>query len=392
MAESVLKVGLFTPYDLASHGGVNDHVVNLHQSFQSMGLESHLVGPYSGDNNSKDESVTFVGRTVPIPTKGSIARVSLSLWQNPRVKQIIKQRKFDVIHVHEPFSSVVTMSALGTQVPESVVKIATFHTFQGSNLYRLVSSKLLNKYASELDGRIAVSEPARDFISTYIPGNYEIIPNAVNVQDFKNAEPMMNLKDKVNLLYVGRLERRKGLIHLLRAYRKLTLHQDNLRLIVVGGGSLGKNERRFLENNSSMDVLFTGEISDYEKFNYFKSADIFCSPSVGQESFGIVLLEAMASGVAVVASNIAGYASVIRDNENGLLFDVENSDSLYEALTELLSNKELKDRLTKSASLFVKDFDWSEISQKILSFYCDMASNKNLPMKHAFRSISIPLS
>ena len=228
-----------------------------------------------------------------------------------------------------------------------------------------MSSKLLNRYASELDGRIAVSEPARDFINTYIPGTYSIIPNAVNVRDFQNAEPMVNLKDKVNLLYVGRLERRKGLIHLLRAYRKLTLHQDNLRLIVVGGGSLGKNERRFLENNSSMDVLFTGEISDYEKFNYFKSADIFCSPSVGQESFGIVLLEAMASGVVVVASNIPGYASVIRDNKNGLLFEVENSDSLYEVLTELLTNKELKDRLTKSASLFVNDFDWSEISQNM---------------------------
>ena len=106
-------------------------------------------------------------------------------------------------------------------------------------------------------------------------------------------------------------------------------------------------------------------VTPFEKFNYFKSADIFCSPSVGQESFGIVLLEAMASGVAVVASNIAGYASVISDNENGLLFDVENSDSLYKVLTELLTNKELKDRLTKSASLFVNDFDWSEISQKI---------------------------
>ena len=392
MAENTLKIGLFTPYDLALHGGVNNHVVNLHKSFQSTGLDSHLVGPHSGNGNSKDESVTFVGSAVPVPTKGSIARVSLSLWQNPRVKRIIKQKEFDVIHVHEPFSSVITLSALGSQVPESVVKIATFHTFQGSNLYRLVSSKLLNRYASELDGRIAVSEPARDFINTYIPGTYSIIPNAVNVRDFQNAEPMVNLKDKVNLLYVGRLERRKGLIYLLRAYRKLTLHQDNLRLIVVGGGSLGKNERRFLENNSSMDVLFTGEISDYEKFNYFKSADIFCSPSVGQESFGIVLLEAMASGVVVVASNIPGYASVIRDNKNGLLFEVENSDSLYEVLTELLTNKELKDRLTKSASLLVNDFDWSEISQKIVHFYCDMASTKGLPMKHAFRSNSIPLS
>ena len=142
-----------------------------------------MVGPHSGGHDSEDESVTFVGSTVSVPTKGSIAKVSLSLWQNPRVKQIIKRKKFDVIHVHEPFSSVVTLSALGTQVPENVVKIATFHTFEGSRLYRLVSSKLLNRYASEIDGRIAVSEPAKKFISTYIPGNYKIIPNGVNVCD-----------------------------------------------------------------------------------------------------------------------------------------------------------------------------------------------------------------
>ena len=392
MAADTLKVGLFTPYDLASHGGVNNHVVNLHKSFKSAGFETHMVGPHSGGHDSEDESVTFVGSAVSVPTKGSIARVSLSLWQNPRVKQIIKRKKFDVIHVHEPFSSVVTLSALGTQVPENVVKIATFHTFEGSRLYRLVSSKLLNRYASEIDGRIAVSEPAKKFISTYISGNYKIIPNGVNVCDFHDAEPLKDLKDKINLLYVGRLEKRKGLIHLLRAYQKLTLHQDNLRLIVVGGGSLGKSERRFLGEYSSLDILFTGEISDNEKSRYFKSADIFCSPSIGQESFGIVLLEAMASGVPVVASDIPGYASVISDNKNGLLFEVENSDSLHAVLAELLISNELKNRLTRNASLFVRDVDWAQISQEIMNFYSDTASCKGLSVNHSLPNTSIPLS
>ena len=141
-----------------------------------------------------------------------------------------------------------------------------------------------------------------------------------------------------------------------------------------------------------MDILFTGEISDNEKSRYFKSADIFCSPSIGQESFGIVLLEAMASGVPVVASDIPGYASVISDNKNGLLFEVENSDSLHAVLSELLINNELKNRLTRNASLFVRDFDWSQISQEIMNFYSDTASRKGLSVNHSLPNTSIPLS
>jgi len=370
---------------------VNNHVVNLHRSFQNFGIQSHLVGPHSGCRDSKDESVTFVGSAFPVPTKGSVARVSLSLWQNPRVKQIIKQRAFDVIHVHEPFSSIVTLSALSAHIPENAIKVATFHTFEGSNLYRLVTSKLLSRYSSELDGSIAVSKPAKDFINTHIPGNYNIIPNGVNVDDFENAEPIKNLQNKVNLLYVGRLEKRKGLIHLLRAYHQLKADHADLRLIVVGGGSLGKDEKRFLKENHLEDVMFVGEVTEQEKFNYFKTADIFCSPSIGQESFGIVLLEAMAAGVPVVASDIAGYASVINDKRNGLLFEVENVESLYKVLSGLIGNNELKGELATNASAFVKEFDWAEVSQKILNFYFNVSLHNRLHVNDALRKVFVPI-
>jgi len=306
-----------------------------------------------------------------------VARVSLSLWQNPRVKQIIKEKQFDVIHVHEPFSSVITLSALGSKVSDKTIKIATFHTFEGSYLYNIVFSKLLGKYASELDGRIAVSKPALDYINDYLPGSYKIIPNGVDIQKFRDAVPIQELSDKINLLYLGRIEKRKGLIHLLRAYKKLSTIHENLRLIVVGGGNLGKNESRFLEDNPQLDILMTGEVSDYYKEKYYKTAATFCSPSIGQESFGIVLLEAMAAEVPVIASNIPGYASVITHKQNGLLFEPGNSNSLYESLNNVISNNEIKNKLTKNANEFVKDFDWFKVSRQVLNFYSIVASEKN---------------
>ena len=377
MVHNNLKVGLFTPYDLASHGGVNNHVLNLHKSFQLAGIQSHVIGPHSGTGDSKDNSISYVGSAVPVPTKGSVARVSLSLWQNPRVKQIIKEKQFDVIHVHEPFSSVITLSALGSKVSDKTIKIATFHTFEGSYLYNIVFSKLLSKYASELDGRIAVSKPALDYINDYLPGTYKIIPNGVDIQKFRDAVPIQELSDKINLLYLGRIEKRKGLIHLLRAYKKLSIIHENLRLIVVGGGNLGKNESRFLKDNPQLDILMTGEVSDYYKEKYYKTAAMFCSPSIGQESFGIVLLEAMAAEVPVIASNIPGYASVIIHKQNGLLFEPGNSNSLYESLNNVISNNEIKNKLTKNANEFVKDFDWFKVSRQVLNFYSIVASEKN---------------
>ena len=173
----------------------------------------------------------------------------------------------------------------------------------------------------------------------------------------------------LNLLFLGRLDKRKGLRHLLSAYSKLKWDWPNLRLIVVGGGNLDTESQRILGERNLSDIIFTGQVSASEKARYFKSADIYCSPATGNESFGIVLLEAMASGVPIVASEIEGYSSVITNGSDGLLVPPKNEIELANTLDILLKKPELRDQLIKQANDTVKRYDWNVVSERIMEYY-----------------------
>lgn len=368
--DSPLKIGMVSSYDYASHGGVTDHINKLTAELRRMGHSVRIVAPCSAPQRIEDEDFIPMGRPVPVPSGGSIARVSVSVWLRPRIKAMLQREAFDVVHLHEPFASFVSVGVLSNSDASNAVNIGTFHTYRGTRLYHVGANRPLMRYYRRLDGKIAVSEPARQFINGHFPGQYEIIPNGIHVDEFENAARVPDLQDgKTNLLFVGRLEKRKGLKYLLGAYSRLKWDYPDLRLIVVGAGKPDADSYRIMSERNIQDVVFTGRVSDEEKARYYKSAHIFCSPATGRESFGIVLLEAMAAGTPVIASSIEGYSSVIKSGVNGLLVPPKNEELLANSIELVLKNPDLRRRLIAGGTSRAQEFRWDRVAGRVMVYY-----------------------
>lgn len=362
-----LRIGLVSPYDYASPGGVNHHIAQLGAQFRAWGHYVKVIAPCSDPRQVTEEDFIPMGKAIPFPASGSTARISVSVWLRPRIKALLAREAFDILHVHEPFASFV---ALGSLDVSKCVNIATFHTFRGTRIYYLGVRRLGVPYFRKIHGRIAVSEPARQFISKHYPAQYEIIPNGINPHEFANAEPFPHLQDgMINLLFVGRLEKRKGLKHLLGAYSKLKWEWPNLRLLVVGPGKPDEDSYRIMSERNLKDVTLLGAVSNEDKARYFKSADIYCSPATGRESFGIVLLEAMAAGKPIVATSIEGYRSVMSHEREGFLVPPKDEASLGEAITTLLKDPDLRARLGANGLQRAQEFTWDRIAKRVMDYY-----------------------
>ncbi len=369
--EAHRKIALVSPYDHAFHGGVADHINSLAGQFREWGHTVKIVAPCKSADAVEDDDFIPMGRAVPIPSGGSIARVSFSVWLKPRIRQMLEREAFDVVHFHEPFAGLISKDMLSLIDPAESTAIGTFHTYEGTRLYKIGAKHLAMPYFRMLQGRIAVSRPAYQFISRHFPGEYDIIPNGIQVDDFANAEPFEHLKDDgmVNLLFLSRLEKRKGLKYLLGAFSKLKWDWPNLRLLVAGGGKPDADSLRILSERNLQDVVFLGRVSDEDKFRYYKTADIYCAPATGKESFGIVLLEAMAAGAPIVASAIEGYSSVITHEREGLLTPPKDEDALADAIAALLKDATLRHRLSAAGTMNVQDYRWERVARRVMDCY-----------------------
>ena len=369
--EAHRKIALVSPYDHAFHGGVADHINSLAAQFREWGHTVKIVAPCKSADAIDDDDFIPMGRAVPIPSGGSIARVSFSVWLKPQIKQMLEREAFDVVHFHEPFAGLISKDMLSLIDPMESTAIGTFHTYEGTRLYKIGAKHLAMPYFRMLQGRIAVSLPAHRFISRHFPGDYEIIPNGIQVDDFADAEPFEYLKSDgmINLLFLSRLEKRKGLKYLLGAFSKLKWEWPNLRLLVAGGGEPDADSLRILSERNLQDVVFLGRVSDEDKFRYYKTADIYCAPATGRESFGIVLLEAMAAGAPIVASGIEGYSSVITHGREGLLVPPKDEDALADALATLLKDGTLRRRLATSGTMNVQEYRWERVARRVMDCY-----------------------
>ena len=366
-----MKICLVSPYDFAREGGVNQHITALAEEFRSQGHTVKIMAPSSADEDDTgptDPNVYRVGSVVPIKANGSVARITLSLNLSGQVKRILQHEQFDVVHIHEPLMPALPLTVLAHS---KALNIGTFHAFSQSNIGYYYGRPVLRYFVGKLDGRIAVSRPAVDFISQYFEGYYEVIPNPIDLNRFaREAEPLPQFRDgKLNILFVGRFgERRKGLKYLLRAFNYVRQQLPNVRLIIVGKGNT-KGYLRYLRNNNIEDVIFTGYVPDEELARYYRSADLFCAPSIGGESFGIVLVEAMASGLPIVACDIPGYASVIEHGQEGLLVEPKNEQMLAMSLIRVLSDSDLRARMSAAGRQKAPQYSWKLVSQKVLDFY-----------------------
>lgn len=365
-----MKIALVTPYDWATPGGVNLHIRSLAERLTAAGHEVRIVAPSSRPGRDERGCVTIIGESAfGLPATGSVANVCLSYNLGPRVKQLCAREKFDVVHIHEPFMPLLPFQFLRYS---EAANVATFHAARegGSRLYAY-SKFIIRPWWGRIHGRIAVSLPALRLIGKHFADRYRIIPNGVDCRFFAKGEPLSELGDgKRNILFLGRLEKRKGLPFLLEAYAKLKGEFPDTRLVVVGGdGGLRSVCELYVERNRLEDVVFTGYVPDEAKPSYFKTADIYCAPNTGGESMGIVLLEALAAGAPIVASRIEGFSDVLTDGDEGFLVPPRDSAALAAALKRLLADEALRKRTGQRAVKTAKRYDWEAVSAQISGYY-----------------------
>ena len=375
-----MKIAMVSPYDFTWPGGVTAHVSQLARELGRSGHEVKVLAPHSPSREFQDADLLVpLGRSVPLPSGGSIARVSLSWWLYPKVRALLKKEQFDIIHLHEPMAPILPLCVL--EFSKSV-NVGTFHaSYSRQHLYRF-TSPIIKRWQKRLHGNIAVSPAARRYVNNTFPGDYEIIPNGIDFKHFSgNVSPLPQYQDgKLNILFVGRLEKRKGLQYLLEAYSKLKWEIPNIRLIVVGPGNPDKESYRILSSHNLQDVDFVGKVSYDDLPRYYASADIFCSPATGAESFGIVLLEAMAAGKPVVASDIEGFRGVMTDGEHGLLVPKKDSDALADALRKLARDPELRSKLGGQGNRTAEEYRWEVVAGRVEKYYntCLQAQNGSI--------------
>jgi phosphatidylinositol alpha-mannosyltransferase len=372
-----VKIALVSPYDFAHPGGVIIHISYLERYFTRMGHEVKVIAPASQAVPDFGDRFIPIGRPRPIPSSGSIARCTVSLWLAPKIREVLEREKFDVIHLHEPLMPMLCTSILRLS---NTANIGTFHASYGKpgyNFARPIGKWILRRWFRKLDGKIAVSKPAVEYAHTNFPGYYNIIPNGVDLEHFSpDVAPIEKFMDgKLNILFVSRLEKRKGLNYLLQAFRQVKEEIPNTRLIIVGPGTrLRRKYERYVARSGLKDVIFVGLVSYAELPRYYKTADVFCAPATGSESFGIILLEAMSMGKPIVASNIEGYASVVSHGVDGLLVPPADKDNLAKALISLLGDESLRRQMGAQGRAKALEHSWERISQRVFDYYVRVLS------------------
>ena len=366
-----MKIALVSPYDYASYGGVTRHITHLAEEFQRRDHEVHIIAP-SSDGAEIQRPVPFhrLGTPVSIHTNGSVARISLGPRLSNELKQILASGAFDILHLHEPLLPALPLAVLRAS---RATNVGTFHAYRQSHVGYFYAKPILRYFFSMLHGRIAVSECARDFVADTFPGDYRIIPNGIDPDRFKRPVPPIDWMNdgRANVLFVGRLEKRKGLSYLLRAWGNVRREFPSARLVVVGAGGALEHYRSFVGSRGSDDIVFTGKVSDEDLPRYYQSTHVFCAPSTGQESFGIILLEAMAAGKAIVSTDIPGYRDVVTHGQQALLVPPKDAEGLAGALIHVLADPGLRARLGTAGSQTAQRFAWGRIADEVLDFYAE---------------------
>ena len=362
-----MKIGIVTPYAYPMPGGVNDHVGSLYRVLRARGHDVRIITSSHGLQKASEGDIIRVGKGFSVPFNGSMGTITLSPTYLAQMRTILERERFDVLHYHEPF---VPFLSLVTLTLSTSVNVGTFHAFGGLSISYEFGKRMLGHYAGKLHGRIAVSPAARHFISRYFPGEYKIVPNGVEPGRYQRAVPIARYRDGVpNILFVGRMEPRKGLIHLLRAFRKLQRDGVRARLLLVGTGPGEREARRYVLTRQLDDVEFLGRVSEAQKAQLFKTADIYVSPATGRESFGIVLLEAMSAGAPIICSDIHGYRGVVRRERDGILVEPGNADALAASIRRLIDDPALRAQLSRAGEERAQLFTWERVGQAVEEYY-----------------------
>jgi phosphatidyl-myo-inositol alpha-mannosyltransferase len=366
-----VRVALVSPYALDVPGGVQAHVTALAAALRRADHEVAVIGPGRADTGAAAGRTIGVGRALGVPFNGSVAPIALSPLAARATRRAIAAVEPDVVHVHEPL---VPWAGLAAATTGSAPVVGTFHAWSdASRLYR-AARPVARRLAERLAVRIAVSEAAAGYHAAALglpTSSFHLVPNGVDVRRFADAEPFDDLVDpeRPALLFVGRLERRKGLEPLIRAFTRLKTDRPELRLLVVGAGPERERCESLLPTGLRSDVRFLGRVDHDDLPRYYASCDLAVAPSLGGESFGIVLLEAMAAGRPLVASDIPGYRTVATDGRQGRLVAPGDPAALAAAIDALLDNGALRRAMAEDGRRTVTAFDWSRVAERVADVY-----------------------
>jgi len=320
------------PYSLTIPGGVQMQVLGLARTLRELGHSVQVLAP--SDGPPPDAAVTPLGKSVPFATNGSVAPIAPDPSAAIRTIRALRSERFDVVHIHEPL---VPGPSLTSLLFSDGPLVGTFHRAGASTAYALLKP-IVRRIGNRLTTRVAVSEDARRTAYDGIGGDYTILFNGVDVERFSHAEPWPT--DGPTVFFFGRHESRKGLAVLLEARREL----DDDVTIWVGGSGPETDELKAKTVDDSR-VQWLGRVDDDELARRLAGADVACLPSLHGESFGVVLIEAMAAGTAIVASDLPGYRAVARPDEHAVLVPPEDPAALGHALRDLLKDQTRRDEL-----------------------------------------------
>ena len=362
-----MRIGLVCPYKWDVPGGVQYHVRDLAETLRGMGHHVEVLTPAEHEESLDDPWITFAGRAVPVPYNGSMASLQFGPVSATRVRRWLRDGRFDVVHVHEPAPP--SASLLVCIIADGPI-VATFHAATTRSKWLAAWGPVVRPWLERITGRIAVSDFARRVQVEHLGGDAVIIPNGVHVDAFADGPPLPAASGSGPTIgFLGRFdEPRKGLPTLLEAMRGVVRRHPDARLLVAGRGDADQLHR-LVGEQLRRHVVLLGELSEADKAAFLRSVDVYCAPNLLGESFGVVLLEAMAAGAPIVASDLDAFARVLEGGTAGVLVPRGDAAALGAALGDLLADPDRRAQLSARGSEVARGYDWPVLARRILAVY-----------------------
>lgn len=375
-----MNIGIVCPYSWGVPGGVQFHIRDFSEELMRRGHNVSVLAP-GGEDDEAPSYVVKAGRPVPVPYNGSVARILFGPRAAARVRRWLTDGKFDVVHVHEP--GTLSLGLLATWWADVPV-VATFHQATIRSRAMSAAHGILQSAFEKLSARIAVSEEARRTLVQHLGGDAVLIPNGIYVDRFAAQRRPEWQGSSGTLCFLGRVdEPRKGLPVLLDAWPQIHRRMPGVRLLVAGPGDTDEIWQSIPAEHRDA-VTFLGAVSDDDKAAMLASSDLYVAPHTGGESFGIVLVEAMAAGTPVLASSLIAFRAVLDDGRLGALVPVGDAQALADEACALLSDESRRHRYREAASVAVRRYDWSVLTDEVLAVY-EMVMAVGTPTARRFR-------
>lgn len=355
-----MKIALACPYAWDRFGGVQTHVRALAGELRRRDHEVVVLAPGAG-HHPPGPGVVLTGRALPVPANGSVAPLAFGPLTAAAVRRALRAFGPDVLHVHEPLIPSVSLIALwNARCPV----VGTFHAAAGSSVGYRLARPILERAARKLKFRTAVSNAAKALAGTYFPGDFLITPNGVDLERFERATALVPTDRGRSVLFFSRIEKRKGLTVLMDAVAKL---DDPTIELVIGGAGPGEKDARSRASSARINARFVGRVDEENVPGLFRSATVFCAPGLGGESFGIVLIEAMAAGAPVVCSDLPGFREVAAGA--AVLVPPGDADALAAVLRRLLDSPRDRDEMSERSRRRAKLYEWSRLVHYVEHIY-----------------------